>query len=184
MCIRDRDILSAHISAVIFQPKSGLSNIHILGSLEAEGLFFDHAWVSSMTSNFLPGRIRMPLFIPSKTSIEYQLPNSSFLLVTEESKKTLTNLNNLSFDTTYSYPKNSNNREELPTPYLDFEDLSNQVLSKDISRKFDYIEDFKAPKIIEPSIKKGVKTLQDQMSCGFKGFVSRLSIDNLSLIHI
>ena len=181
---RALDILSAHISAVIFQPKSGLSNIHILGSLEAEGLFFDHAWVSSMTSNFLPGRIRMPLFIPSKTSIEYQLPNSSFLLVTEESKKTLTNLNNLSFDTTYSYPKNSNNREELPTPYLDFEDLSNQVLSKDISRKFDYIEDFKAPKIIEPSIKKGVKTLQDQMSCGFKGFVSRLSIDNYEEPHI
>ena len=107
------DILSAHISAVIFQPKSGLSNIHIMGSLEAEGLFFDHAWVSSMTSNFLPGRIKMPLFIPSKTSIEYKLPNSSFQLVAEESKKTLENLNNLSFDTTYSYPKNSSNRKSF-----------------------------------------------------------------------
>ena len=178
------DILSAHISAVIFQPKSGLSNIHIMGSLEAEGLFFDHAWVSSMTSNFLPGRIKMPLFIPSKTSIEYKLPNSSFQLVAEESKKTLENLNNLSFDTTYSYPKNSSNREELPTPYLDFDEFPFEALSEDFPRDLEYIEDFKASKIIEPSIKKGVKTLQDQMSCGFKGFTNRLSIDNFEEPHI
>ena len=178
------DILSAHINAVIFQPKSGLSNIHILGSLEAEGLFFDHAWVSSMTSNFLPGKIKIPLFIPPKTSIEYKLPHSSFLLVAKESKKTLENLSNLSYDTIYSYPKNSSNREELPTPYLDFDDAPNEALSEEISRELDYIEDFKAPKIIEPSIKKGVKTLQDQMSCGFKGFASRLSIDNFDEPHI
>jgi|TARA_B110000208_G_scaffold155129_1_gene187990 ATP-dependent helicase/nuclease subunit B len=178
------EILNAHINAVIFQPKSGLSNIHILGSLEAEGIFFDHAWVSSMTSNFLPGRIKMPLFIPQKTAIEYELPNTSFLLVAKESKKTLENLNNLSFDTIYSYPKNSSNREELPTPYLDFDDYLYEELSQGLSREMEYIKDSSAPKIDEPSIKKGVKTLQNQMSCGFKGFTSRLSIDNFDEPHI
>ena len=43
------------MNAVIFQPQSGPANIHILGSLEAEGLFFDYAWVSSMTER-LPSR--------------------------------------------------------------------------------------------------------------------------------
>ena len=76
------NILNTHLNSVIFQPKSGAANIHILGALEAEGLYFDHAWVSSMTSNFIPGKIKMPLFIPQKTSIEYGLPNSNFLLVT------------------------------------------------------------------------------------------------------
>ena len=32
------------------------------------------------------------------------------------------------------------------------------------------IEDFNAPKIKNLEIKKGVKTLQDQMGCEFKGF--------------
>ena len=64
-------ILIAHMNAVIFQPQSGPANIHILGSLEAEGLFFDFAWVASMTNSFLPGKIKMPLFIPPKISIEY-----------------------------------------------------------------------------------------------------------------
>ena len=49
-------ILIAHLNAVIFQPQSGPANIHILGSLEAEGLFFDFAWVSSMTSSFPSGK--------------------------------------------------------------------------------------------------------------------------------
>ena len=60
------DHVDANMNAVIFQPQSGSANIHILGSLEAEGLFFDFAWVCSMTSSFLPGKIKMPLFIPPK----------------------------------------------------------------------------------------------------------------------
>ena len=83
------EILTAHMNAVIFQPQSGPANIYILGSLEAEGLFFDYAWVSSMTSDFLPGKIQMPLFIPPKTSIEYCLPKTSFTLISKESEVTL-----------------------------------------------------------------------------------------------
>ena len=82
------EILTAHMNAVIFQPQSGPANIYILGSLEAEGLFFDYAWVSSMTSDFLPGKIQMPLFIPPKTSIEYCLPKTSFTLISKESEVT------------------------------------------------------------------------------------------------
>ena len=37
------------------------------------------------------------------------------------------------------------------------------------------IEDFNAPKIKNLEIKKGVKTLQDQMGCEFKGFANRLN---------
>ena len=96
-------ILVNHLNAVIFQPQSGPANIHILGSLEAEGLFFDFAWVSSITSNFLPGKVTMPLFIPSKISIEYSLPGTSFELITKESRSTLNNLYHLSENLTFSY---------------------------------------------------------------------------------
>ncbi|MGE4576602.1 MAG: PD-(D/E)XK nuclease family protein [Candidatus Pseudothioglobus sp.] len=177
-------ILNTHLNSVIFQPKSGTANIHILGALEAEGLYFDHAWVSSMTSNFIPGKIKMPLFIPQKTSIEYKLPNSNFLLVTEDAKVTLKALNNLSPETTYSYAKLMQNREELPSPYIDFKDYLEVSFIKNSSRELIYIDDYKAPKIQELTIKKGVKTLQNQMSCPFRGFAGRLDIDDFEAPHI
>ena len=177
-------ILNTHLNSVIFQPKSGAANIHILGALEAEGLYFDHAWVSSMTSNFIPGKIKMPLFIPQKTSIEYELPNSNFLLVTEDAKATLKALNNLSPETTYSYAKLMQNREELPSPYIDFKDYLEGSFIKNSSRELIYIDDYKAPKIKELTIKKGVKTLQNQMSCAFRGFAARLDIDDFEAPHI
>jgi probable DNA repair protein len=177
-------ILNTHLNSVIFQPKSGTANIHILGALEAEGLYFDHAWVSSMTSNFIPGKIKMPLFIPQKTSIEYKLPNSNFLLVTEDAKVTLKALNNLSPETTYSYAKLMQNREELPSPYIDFKDYLEVSFIKNSSRELIYIDDYKAPKIQELTIKKGVKTLQNQMSCAFRGFAGRLDIDDFEAPHI
>jgi len=177
-------ILNTHLNSVIFQPKSGAANIHILGALEAEGLYFDHGWVSSMTSNFIPGKIKMPLFIPQKTSIEYELPNSNFLLVTEDAKVTLKALNNLSPETTYSYAKLMQNREELPSPYIDFKDYQEGSIIKTSSRELIYIDDYKAPKIQELTIKKGVKTLQNQMSCAFRGFAGRLDIDDFEAPHI
>ena len=178
------NILNTHLNSVIFQPKSGAANIHILGALEAEGLYFDHAWVSSMTSNFIPGKIKMPLFIPQKTSIEYGLPNSNFLLVTEDTKATLKALNNLSPETTYSYAKLMQNREELPSPYIDFKDYLEGSFIKNSSRELIYLDDYKAPKIQELTIKKGVKTLQNQMSCAFRGFAVRLDIDDFEAPHI
>ena len=177
-------ILNTHLNSVIFQPKRGAANIHILGALEAEGLYFDHAWVSSMTSNFIPGKIKMPLFIPQKTSIEYELPNSNFLLVTEDAKVTLKALNNLSPETTYSYAKLMQNREELPSPYIDFKDYQEGSFIKTSSRELIYIDDYKAPKIQDLSIKKGVKTLQNQMSCAFRGFAGRLDIDDFEAPHV
>ncbi len=129
------EILTAHMNAVIFQPQSGPANIHILGSLEAEGLFFDYAWVSSMTNDFLPGKIKMPLFIPPKTSIEYALPSTSFTLITKESDTTLNNLLNLSSHLVISYSKTSNNRDELPTPYINFEDYPDTIAHETLPKR-------------------------------------------------
>ena len=42
------------------------------------------------------------------------------------------------------------------------------------------VEDLNAPKIIDFQIKKGVKTLQDQMSCEFKGFSNRLNLKDIN----
>ena len=173
-------ILIEHMNAVIFQPQSGSANIYILGSLEAEGLFFDFAWVCSMTSSFLPGKIKMPLFIPPKTSVEYCLPGTSFELITKESEITLNNLQNLSKNLTFSYSTYSDSREQIATPYLLFEDPQQIEDPQVTPREMELIEDFIAPKIKNLEIKKGVKTLQDQMGCEFKGFINRLNFQEIN----
>ena len=174
------EILTAHMNAVIFQPQSGSANIYILGSLEAEGLFFDYAWVSSMTSDFLPGKIQMPLFIPPKTSIEYCLPKTSFTLISKESEVTLNNLLNLSSSLIISYSKTSNSRDELPSPYLDFEDYPNFIGHETLPKEMELLDDFIAPELDNFEIKRGVSTLQDQISCSFKGFINRLNIQEFN----
>ena len=128
--------------------------------------------------------MKMPLFIPQKTSVEYSLPSSSFLLVTEESNETLNALNNLSQNLTYSYAKLINGREEFPTPLIKFKDYPHYEAPSIKLRELEYIDDFKAPSINNFNIRKGVKTLQNQMSCSFKGFSERLQIDDFDLPHI
>ena len=176
--------LQTHLNSVVFQAKGGDANIHILGALEAEGLFFDAAWISNMTSDFLPGAIKTPLFIPAQICRDYELPNSSFDEIDKNTKVTLQALKNLSNNITFSYAKSTKNREQLPSPCLHFEEFQAKTIKAVMTRKLNHIDDHKAPNIDDYTIKQGIKTLQNQMSCAFKGFVGRLCIDDFDTPHI
>ena len=176
--------LQSHLGSVVFQAQSGPANIHILGALEAEGLSFDGAWISNMTSNFLPGIIKIPLFIPNKVCAEYGIPNSSFDIIHDNANTTIEALNNLSSNLVYSYAKSHNEIEQLPTPYLSFDEYQLKQSKVSNSRELNVIEDSQAPCIEDYEIKEGVSTLQDQMSCAFKGFSKRLNLEKFDAPHI
>ena len=142
---------------MFFQPKSGDANIHVLGALEAEGLFFDAAWISNMTSDFLPGAIKTPLFIPAQVCRDYELPNSSFDAIDNNTKVTLQALKDLSNNITFSYAKSTKNREQLPSPCLDFEEFQAKTIKAVMTRKLNHIDDYKAPNIDDYTIKQGIK---------------------------
>jgi RecB family exonuclease len=137
-----------------------------------------------MTSDFLPGAIKTPLFIPAQICRDYELPNSSFNEIDKNTKVTLQALKNLSNNITFSYAKSTKNREQLPSPYLHFEEFQPKILKAVMTRKLNHIDDHKAPNIDDYTIKQGIKTLQNQMSCAFKGFVGRLCIDDFDTPHI
>ena len=96
--------LQTHLNSVVFQAKGGDANIHVLGALEAEGLFYDAAWISNMTSDFLPGALKTPLFIPAQICRDYELPNSSFDAIDKNSKVIFQALKDLSKNITFRYP--------------------------------------------------------------------------------
>lgn len=126
----------------------------------------------------------MPLFIPSRVCAEYNLPNSSFNIIRDRADVTIAAFNNLSSSLVYSYAKLNNEKVQLPTPYFTFKEYQLKQSDKNHSRELIEIDDSRAPSLIETEIKEGVSTLQDQMSCAFKGFSKRLHLEKFDAPHI
>jgi inactivated superfamily I helicase len=108
------------LSQVVFQAQSAKTPIQILGSLEAEGLCFDAAWVLGMTDGFLPAMLNVARFIPSDIAITHQIPRTSFDLIAQDAQDTLHNLINLSTEVIFSYAKVHLSGEQQPSPLLTF----------------------------------------------------------------
>ena len=166
------------LSKVIFQAKAGETKVQILGSLEADGLHFDEAWVMGMTKNFLPPKINSPRFIPFYISSEHGIPHCNYELASQDAQKTITNLQSLSKEVVFSYAINDNEEEQLPSPLVEFDDKIEQVNYKDTEiLELQSIDDSITKDHESKKIRSGVTVLRDQMGCPFKGFVHRLNID-------
>ncbi len=172
------------LSQIIFQAESAKTPIQILGSLEAEGLYFDAAWILGMTDNFLPAAINSPRFIPSSIAQQHQIPFSSFDLINKDANDTLVNLFNLANTVILSYATTHFENEQRPSPLVTF--TGNPISTKYKYQELD-IDTFSDDKVIPLSntrVSGGVGILKDQMACAFKGFSHRLNIDHFDAPHI
>ncbi len=164
------------LSQIIFQAKSAKTPIQILGSLEAEGLYFDAAWVLGMSDDFLPAALNSPRFIPSNIATAHQIPHSNFELIAKDSKDTLRNLINLADTVTFSYAKTHLQRQQIGSPLLDFK---HQLRAPKTVQKVllsENLIDKKTQPLATTRVSGGVDILKNQMACAFKGFVHRLNI--------
>ena len=179
------NILKDLINQVIFQPQSSKANIQIIGSLEAEGLRFDQAWVMGMTHDFLPAKLNAPRFITSVIAAHHQIPHSNYELIQSDSKNTLKNLQSLAKNVIFSYAKSHLESEQLPSPLLNFK--VNTLPQSEIKASpinIETIDDNVADKFESGAVKSGVTLLKNQMACAFKGFVHRLDIEYYDDPHI
>ena len=172
------------LSQVIFQAQSAKTPIQILGSLEAEGLYFDAAWVLGMTDDFLPASLNSPRFIPSNIATEHQIPHSNFELIAQDAKDTLGNLINLSDQVICSYAKTHLESELQASPLLEFNSEVEILESNHQSATLETLTDTQVSELSNKQISGGVGVLKDQMACPFKGFVHRLNINHFDAPHI
>ncbi|MDC9727112.1 MAG: PD-(D/E)XK nuclease family protein [Candidatus Thioglobus sp.] len=178
-------ILKEITSQVIFQAQSSQSNIQIIGSLEAEGLRFDKAWVMGMTQGFLPAKLNSPRFISGAIAAEYQIPHSSYELIQTDAQNTFANLCALSDHVIFSYAKSHDESEQLPSPLLnDFYKHKPQEPFNVEAINLESVDNHSAPEFLDKHIKSGVSLLKDQMACAFKGFAHRLNIESVDEPHI
>ncbi len=170
---------------VIFQAQSSQSNIQIIGSLEAEGLYFDKAWVMGMTQGFLPAKLNSPRFISGAIAAEYQIPHSSYELIQADAQNTFANLCTLSDHVIFSYAKSHAESEQLPSPLLNdsYEHKPQESFNLE-AINLESIDNRNAPECSDKHIKSGVSLLKDQMACAFKGFAHRLQIESIDEPHI
>jgi probable DNA repair protein len=176
--------LQTWLSQVIFQAQSAKTPIQILGSLEAEGLYFDEAWVLGMTDDFLPAALNAPRFIPNDIAARHQIPHSNFELVTKDAQDTLNNLINLSDQVNFSYAKTHFENEQHGSPLLSFNNEIETPEHQDHPALFETINDTQATPLANKQVSGGVGILKDQMACAFKGFAHRLNIKKFDAPHL
>ncbi len=176
--------LHTWLSQVIFQAQSAKTPIQILGSLEAEGLYFDEAWVIGMTDSFLPAALNSPRFIPNDIASQHQIPHSNFELIAKDAQDTLNNLINLSEQVTCSYAKNHFESEQHGSPLLSFDNEIKTPEHQFEPATLESIDDNQAVPLADIQVSGGVGILKDQMACAFKGFTHRLNIKKFDPPHV
>ncbi|KAA0456928.1 MAG: hypothetical protein FXV79_00145 [Candidatus Thioglobus sp.] len=176
--------LQSWLAQVIFQAQSGKNQIQVLGSLEAEGLVFDDAWVLGMSADFLPNALNMPRFIPSDIAQNHQIPHSNFALIETDSINTLNNLNSLAQKVIFSYAKTHFASEQQSSPMLKFDTDAIKFEHQFTHHKLQSLTNERAAALVDKQIKSGVAVLKNQMACEFKGFAMRLKIQSFDEPHI
>ncbi|HCQ69537.1 MAG TPA: hypothetical protein DIT78_00915 [Gammaproteobacteria bacterium] len=176
--------LQTWLSQVIFQAQSAKTPIQILGSLEAEGLYFDEAWVLGMTDDFLPAALNAPRFIPNDIAAQHQIPHSNFELIAKDAKDTLNNLINLSDQVNFSYAKTHFESEQHRSPLLPFNNEIETPKQPHQPALLETINDTQAAPLVDKQVSGGVGILKDQMACAFKGFSHRLNIKKFDAPHL
>ncbi len=172
------------LSQVIFQAQSSKTPIQILGSLEAEGLYFDNAWVLGMNDDFLPANLNSPRFITTDIAVQHQIPHSNFSLINQDAQNTRNNLINLSNKVICSYAKTHFQSAQQASPLFTFDDAINMPKDQYQPVIMENLDDVRAEQLTKTKISGGVSVLKDQMACAFKGFAHRLNIQHFDAPHI
>ncbi len=172
------------LSQVIFQAKSAKTPIQILGALEAQGLYFDKAWVLGMSDEYLPETLNTPRFIPNSIAIQHKIPRTSFDLIKDDAQKTFACLNKLSDMVIFSYAKTHFDKEQCPCPLLKFEHETLNLEHLYQTQKLEILDNTKAKPLENKQVHSGVNILKSQMACAFSGFAHRFNIQPINTPHI
>lgn len=170
-------VLTELAKASIFQPQQkGSSPIQIMGLLEAAGLAFDCVWVSGLTEDCLPQKTRPSAFIPLTLQREkrmpYALPDREF----ELAEKTLGRLCNAATVCVLSYPGQTEDKPNRPSPLLKgipfCEAFSTPPALSASSVLETVTEDYLVPVQTEETIAGGTALLANQAKCPFRAFAA------------
>jgi len=175
----------------IFQPRTPIANIQVLGLYEVNGLRFDHVWVVGLHNDNWPPSARPNPFIPGKLQREADLPNSNPQRELKVARRITRRLLATAPDCVFSYPGQLDGEDVLASPLLLNDDI--EILEQAAGwQEADWagvvadsdgpqIDELQTPgKLVYGTARGGSSILKHQAICPFRAFASnRLGADGM-----
>lgn len=153
--------------------ETGLTKVHVLGLLEADGLNFDQLWICGMTRDSWPMPANPNPFIPLELQKQYDMPRSSpqrELLVAQ--KLTANLMQGGKYNVIFSYARFVDDREIQPSSLLaDVPEITIALSKNEVTENKIELEvwhDPNAPQLNTTYLAGGTRALQLQAQCPFK----------------
>ncbi len=159
----------------IFQPKNSTARIHVLGLLEAAGCTFDSLWVTGLTDECLPQKVKPSAFIPIPLQQKNLMPHASPIRELQLAQKILTRLKNSSPCGVFSYPHFSGDKPNVPSPLIaGLEPLPIDEKPEAVSTQLveSFSEDYQIPLTLNERVLGGTAILANQAKCPFQAFAA------------
>jgi ATP-dependent helicase/nuclease subunit B len=159
----------------VFQIRKTPSRIQILGLLEASGCEFDSVWVTGLTDQSLPQKVKLSPFIPMVIQREQRMPHALNDKELHLAKQLLNRLKNGCRQCVFSYPQLTADTPNLPSPLLrelpPFEMAPTPVHKKPLSL-VTYEDQYVYPLSKNDAISGGTALLANQAKCPFRAFAA------------
>ena len=172
--------------STIFQVRKDPSPIQVSGLLEASGCEFDAVWVTGLTDQCLPQKVKLSPFIPMSIQREHQMPHALLDKELLLAKQLLNRVHNGSLQCVFSYPRFIGDSPQLPSPLV--QDLPtysscNSEESRPTSPLMLHTEQYLWP--INPNDKTtgGTSLLANQAKCPFRAFAIHRLHTKANLVH-
>ncbi len=180
----------------IFQPKTGVAPVQVLGPLETQGIQFDYLWVMGLHDGVWPQLPRPNPFIPLPLQRNNGLPRSSEQRELTVASLLMQRIVTSADEVVISYPLSNGDEELRPSPLLrDYPVLEADTLSSERfvswrdavhrSARLTELQHDSAPFLEQTMIRGGSRIFKLQAACPFRAFAElRLGAQPLGQIQI
>lgn len=169
------NVLRTLADNTVFQVQKEPATVQVLGMLEAAGCVYDSIWVTGMTSECLPKKLKLSPFIPVAVQQEQAMPHASPQRELMLAEKQLRRLQNSSTRCVFSFPRLTKDKPNQPCPLLpnlsalQFSCTTTNAHPSLLER---YTENYILPLAPEEPSRGGTSLLANQAKCPFKAFAA------------
>ena len=166
----------------VFQARSADTRLHIMGTLEAAGLEFDHLWVAGWHDEAWPAPPQPNPFLPIELQRRLAMPHASADRELGFARRLTDRIIHAASDVVISYPCRDGDRDMRPSPLLgrvpecasadlalpDMPLYRDVIFYSDTGEKY---SDWQAPSVAAGSrVSGGSGVFRDQAACPFRAF--------------
>jgi len=174
------NLLESMAADSVFQPESNITQVHLLGPLEASGLEFDAVWLAGVTAAEWPPHGNPSALVSRRLQEKYGMPDAVPEDTVDYARNMLAHICSAAPDVVCSYPLSADDAEQSPSALLENLDPKNADVPPDPgwhaailvgSGETRTVED-RVPAVVgEERLTGGAATIQNQLTDPATAFI-------------